>query len=265
MMRFHMRSMKKLKKSKVVLALSGGLDSTVLLHMMLNEGYDEIHTLTFDYGQRHKREVECALWQIDNCKKRYEAVITNKVIDCSFLRDIATTSSLTNDKIDTPKIREIAGDAQPVSYVPFRNMMFLSMCAAYAESVGAEKIVYGVTQVDSLSGYFDCDQTFVTAINKVVGLNRKHKIEVVVPMIQMSKADIVKKGVDLGVNFSNTYTCYSGLDPADAETPASSMRIKGFLDNKLRDPQQYIQQDKLEQIYAEKSCVDVTSATLTSA
>lgn len=250
--------MKRLKKSKkIVLALSGGLDSSVLLHMIANEGYDEIHTLTFDYGQRHKREIECAEWQVKNCQDRYGCVVTNKVIDCKYIRDIATTSSLTNDKINTPKISEIAGDAQPVSYVPFRNMMFLSICAAYAESLEAETIVYGVTQVDSLSGYFDCDKTFVDAVNKLIGLNRKHKIEVLVPMITMSKADIVKKGLDLGVNFSQTYTCYSGKEIADAETPASSMRIKGFIDNKLKDPQQYIQQEKLEKLYADKGCNDI--------
>ena len=115
-------------KRKLVLTLSGGMDSSVLLYMAQDRGYEEIHTLTFDYGQRHKRELSCVKKQIDNFNKLFSGwfnlEVTNKVLDVKYIRDIAPTSSLTNTDIDNPNISEMAGDAQPVSYVPFRNLMF---------------------------------------------------------------------------------------------------------------------------------------------
>ena len=139
---------------KLVLTLSGGMDSSVLLYMAQDRGYDEIHTLTFDYGQRHKRELACVKKQIDNFNQLFSGwfnlTVTNKVLDVKYIKDIAPTSSLTNKDIDNPDISEMAGDAQPVSYVPFRNLMFLSICSSYAESVGADTVWYGAAQVDSL-------------------------------------------------------------------------------------------------------------------
>jgi 7-cyano-7-deazaguanine synthase len=128
------------RKKKLVLTLSGGMDSAVLLYMAADQGYNDIHTITFDYGQRHKRELECVQKQISNFRDKYSKFnyvgVTNKVLDVNYIKDIAPTSSLTNTSIDNPDISEMAGDAQPVSYVPFRNMMFLSICASYAEGIG---------------------------------------------------------------------------------------------------------------------------------
>ena len=125
-----------MKKKKLVLTLSGGMDSAVLLYMAVDQGFNDIHTVTFDYGQRHKRELECVQKQLGNFSEQYSEYsyvnTTNKVLDVKYIKDIAPTSSLTNTSIDNPKISEMAGDAQPVSYVPFRNMMFLSICASYA-------------------------------------------------------------------------------------------------------------------------------------
>ena len=144
-------------KKKLVLTLSGGMDSSVLLYMAQDRGFEEIHTVTFDYGQRHKRELDCVKKQITNFNTQFSGwfnlKVTNKVLDVNYIRDIAPTSSLTNTDIDNPDISKIAGDAQPVSYVPFRNLMFLSICSAYAESVGADTVWYGAAQVDSLAGY----------------------------------------------------------------------------------------------------------------
>ena len=242
---------------KLVLAFSGGMDSTVLLYMAASHGYKEIHTVTFDYGQRHIRELQCMDTQFHTVKEKYpNIIVTNKILDVTYLKDISPTSSLTNDKIDNPDISKIAGDAQPVSYVPFRNQMFVTICCAYAESLKADEVWYGAAQVDSLAGYWDGSQEFVDSVNSLISLNRQHRIRVGAPLLSMSKADIVRQGVELGVNFGDTWTCYSNRQDglADATTPSSSMRVQGFIDAGYRDPIKYLQQEKLDGIYELKSC-----------
>ena len=246
---------------KLVLTLSGGMDSSVLLYMAQDRGFEEIHTITFDYGQRHKRELSCVNKQLDNFAERYgdwvNLKVTNKVLDVNYIRDISPTSSLTNKDIDNPDISNMAGDAQPVSYVPFRNLMFLSICSAYAESVGADTVWYGAAQVDSLAGYWDGSEEFVDTVNSVTDLNRENRIKVEAPLLVMSKEDIIKEGVRLGVIFNDTWTCYSDREDglADATTPSSSMRVKGFVNAGFKDPVKYLQQDKIEELYKENECV----------
>ena len=251
-------------KKKLVLTLSGGMDSSVLLYMAQDRGYEEIHTVTFDYGQRHKRELSCVKKQIDNFNKQFNGwfnlTVTNKILDVKYIKDIAPTSSLTNTDIDNPDISKIAGDAQPVSYVPFRNLMFLSICSSYAESVGADTVWYGAAQVDSLAGYWDGSEEFVDVVNNVTDLNRENRIVIEAPLLEMSKAEIIKEGARLGVKFKDTWTCYSDRkdELADATTPSSSMRVKGFVDAGLKDPITYIQQDKLDKLYKENNCRECT-------
>lgn len=245
-------------KNKLVLSFSGGMDSSVLLFMAAERGYKEIHTVTFDYGQRHRREMQCVSFQERNLKEKYPDIkFTNKVLDVSYLKDISPTSSLTNLDIDNPDISKIAGDAQPVSYVPFRNQMFITICCAYAESLGAETVWYGAAQVDSLAGYWDGSQEFVDSINQLTALNRQHRILIEAPLLSLSKAEIILEGVRLGVQFENTWTCYSNREDglADATTPSSSLRVQGFISAGYRDPVKYLQQDKLDGIYKENNCV----------
>ena len=244
---------------KLVLSFSGGADSTVLLHMAVDQGYDEIHTISFDYGQRHKRELECIEKQFNEIYSKHDVVLFNTVIDARFLSKVSPTSSLTNLDIDNPDISKIAGDAQPVSYVPFRNQMFISICCAYAESLQANEVWYGAAQVDSLAGYWDGDVSFVEKMNQLVCLNREHKITVKAPLLTMSKADIIKEGVKLGVKFEDTWTCYSNREDglADATTPSSSMRIQGFIQSGYCDPIKYIQQDKIDELYRQHGCKEI--------
>jgi 7-cyano-7-deazaguanine synthase len=247
-------------KNKLVLAFSGGMDSSVLLFMAAERGYEEIHTVTFDYGQRHRREMQCVPLQKWDLEEKYPNVkFTNKVLDVSYLKDISPTSSLTNLEIDNPDISKIAGDAQPVSYVPFRNQMFITICCAYAESLGAEAVWYGAAQVDSLAGYWDGSQEFVNNINQLAALNRQHRILIEAPLLSLSKADIIREGVKLGVQFENTWTCYSNREDglADATTPSSSLRVQGFISAGYKDPIKYLQQDKLDGIYKEKNCKEL--------
>ena len=242
---------------KLVLAFSGGMDSSVLLYIAAEQEYTEIHTVTFDYGQRHRREIQCIPLQINNLQAKYPGiVITNKVLDVRYLKDISPTSSLTNIDIDNPDISKIAGDAQPVSYVPFRNQMFLTICCAYAESLKCNTVWYGAAEADSLAGYWDGDQSFVKYLNNLIALNRETKITVEAPLITLSKAQIIQKGVEYGVSFKDTWTCYSDREDglADASTPSSSLRIKGFIDNSYIDPIEYIQQEKLNALYRSLGC-----------
>jgi len=245
---------------KLVLAFSGGADSTVLLYMAAAQGYKEIHTVTFDYGQRHSRELNCRGVQYQLIRERYPYItVTNKILDVRYLKDISPTSSLTNDDIDNPDINKIAGDAQPVSYVPFRNQMFITICCAYAESLKADEVWYGAAQVDSLAGYWDSSDCFVENFNNLTALNRTHRITVKAPLLVMSKADIIRQGIELGVNFEDTWTCYSNREDglADATTPSSSLRLQGFIACGYQDPIQYIQQEKINIIYNEKNCIKI--------
>ena len=245
---------------KIVISFSGGMDSSVLLAMAADRGYSDIHLLSFDYGQRHKRELDCIKLQTGYLKKKYEdgnlINITTKTLDVSYIKSIANKSSLTNTDIDNPKIKEMAGDAQPVSYVPFRNTMFLSIACAYAETNECDTVWYGAAQADSLAGYWDSSIEYINNINNLISLNRKTKIKVEAPLIDMSKKNIVIEGVRLKVPFEHTWTCYSNREDglADAETPSSSLRLRGFIEAGYMDPIQYVQQDKINKIYNDKNC-----------
>lgn len=246
-----------MKSRKLILLLSGGMDSSVLLFMAGRQDFTEVHTLTLDYGQRHGREIECVSKQLNDAKLKYpNTIFTNKVLDVKYLKDISPTSSLTNLEIDNPDINKIAGDAQPASYVPFRNQMFLSICCAYAESMQADTIWYGAAQVDSLAGYWDTTDYFISSFNKLISQNRKHQITIEAPLLEMSKADIVNEGVECNINFADTWTCYSNRKDglADATTPSSSLRIRGFIEAGYRDPIQYVQQDSLDKLYQVNNC-----------
>ena len=243
----------------LLLSLSGGMDSVVLLHMAADRGYDEIHTISFDYGQRHKKELKCIEQQFEDIRSRYDIKLFNTIIDARFLSRVSPTSSLTNTDIDNPDISKMAGDAQPVSYVPFRNQMFNTIACAYAESNDIPVVWYGAAEVDSLAGYWDGSNEFLDAFNNLTALNREHRITLEAPLLTMSKAAIVKEGVKLDVNFGKTWTCYSSRDDglADASTPSSSMRVQGFIDAKYRDPIKYVQQNRIDELYEQHGCVEI--------
>ena len=244
---------------RLLLSLSGGMDSVVLLHMAADRGYDEIHTISFDYGQRHKKELKCIEQQFEDIRSRYDIKLFNTIIDARFLSKVSPTSSLTNTDIDNPDISKMAGDAQPVSYVPFRNQMFNTIACAYAESNDIPVVWYGAAEVDSLAGYWDGSNEFLDAFNNLTALNREHRITLEAPLLTMSKAAIVKEGVKLDVNFGKTWTCYSSRDDglADASTPSSSMRVQGFIDAKYRDPIKYVQQNRIDELYEQHGCVEI--------
>ena len=220
---------------KCVVPISGGIDSTVLLHhaVKCGEYSGGVYAISFDYGQRHSRELDYAKRTVQHLN------VPHKVIDLNFFRQVVDSSSLTNSNIKVAKTRDVLGDAQTVNYVPFRNQMLLSICCAVAESVKADTVFHGAAQIDTQSGYWDGSKEFLSSINELTALNRKHRVNVEAPLIELSKKEIIEWGNDLGVDFSDTWTCYEGEDKACGECTACSSRLKGFIDAGIVDPLEY--------------------------
>ena len=221
------------KKTKAVVPFSGGMDSTTILYH-IKQKYDEVYAISFFYGQRHKKELDIA----QKIAKKV-GVKEHRLIDVSFFKSLAATSSLTNEGIDVAKAKDVMGDPQTVNYVPFRNMMLLSIACAYAEAVGASTVYHGAAQADSVAGYWDGSPEFLDEINKVTVLNRRNRIGIKAPLLTMSKAEIIKFGTSLGVNYADTWTCYEGKEKACGECTACALRLKGFIDAKIIDPVKY--------------------------
>ncbi len=193
---------------RAVALISGGLDSATAAAMAKAQGYD-LYALTISYGQRHAREVTAA-----RAVAAALGVREHKFVDIS-LREIGG-SALTAD-IPLPLGRSEAemSSGIPITYVPARNTIFLAIALGYAEVVGAETIVLGVNQVD-YSGYPDCRQEFLDAFERLANLATKAGVEgashfrISAPLISMSKAEIIRTGLALGVDYGLTWSCYSG-------------------------------------------------------
>jgi 7-cyano-7-deazaguanine synthase len=223
-------------QKKAVCLLSGGLDSTTVLAIAQNEGY-EVYALSFRYGQRHAVELEKA-----TAFARARGVARHVTIDMD-MRAFGG-SALTAD-IDVPKghSTDDIGTGIPVTYVPARNTIFLSFALGWAEVLGAEDIFVGVNAMD-YSGYPDCRPEFIEAFETLgnlatkAGVEGKQALKIHAPLINMSKADIVKKGLELGVDFGETTSCYDP-DPRGApcgQCDACLLRAKGFAQAGLIDP-----------------------------
>ena len=224
---------------KAVVLLSGGIDSATTLAIAENAGFD-IYALSFRYGQRHAVELEAAL----RIAKRYN-VARHLIVDID-LRKIGG-SALTAD-IKVPKNRdaeEMKKDI-PATYVPARNTIFLSYALAWAEVLGAADIFIGVNVLD-YSGYPDCRPEYITAYEKMANLatracvEGKQKLKIHTPLIRMSKSQIIKKGIELGVDYSLTHSCYDPSVSGDAcgECDSCLLRLKGFMEAGFKDPVRY--------------------------
>jgi 7-cyano-7-deazaguanine synthase len=226
-------------KRKAVVLLSGGLDSTTTLAIALNEGY-EIYALTFRYGQRHEAEIEAA--------RRIAALfdVARHVVAEINLR--AFGGSALTDDIAVPKNRALDEMAEgiPITYVPARNTIFLSFALAWAEVLGASDIFIGVNALD-YSGYPDCRPEYIEAFQRMAdlatkaGVEGKQKLTIHTPLISLTKAQIVKKGIELGVDYSLTVTCYdpSPDGAACGQCDACTLRLKGFAESGMHDPGKY--------------------------
>jgi 7-cyano-7-deazaguanine synthase len=227
------------KKPSIVVPVSGGMDSTVLLYKAAGE-FEKLHCISFDYNQKHKKELNYAKLQVGLIQNKIgNENITHDVINLSFFKDIASTSALTNTNIAVAKARDVMGDPQTVNYVPFRNLMLLSICLAHAESHNTTTVWHGAAQADSIAGYWDGSTEFITELNKVASLNRRLRINVEAPLLTKSKLDIVTLGAHLNVPFKDTWTCYEGEQEACGECTACSLRLQGFIKAGFIDPIPY--------------------------
>ena len=220
---------KKEDKMKAVCLLSGGMDSAVASAIAKKEGY-EIYALSFDYGQRNKKELKAA----GEIAKWLQA--KHKIIKAD-LRQIGG-SALTDD-IEVPE----HGEGIPVTYVPARNTVFLSFALAYGEVVDADAIFIGVNAVD-YSGYPDCRPEYIEAFQNLANLATKRSIEkkpikINAPLLYLSKAEIVKKGYELGVPFEKTWSCYREGEKACGRCDSCRLRLKAFKEAGFEDPLEY--------------------------
>ena len=219
--------------------LSGGIDSATTLAIARNEGYNT-YAISFNYGQRHSFELEKAA-KIAGLFKSEKHLVVN--IDLRKFGGSALT-----DSIPVPKDRNEKDISHgiPSTYVPARNTIFLSLSLGWAEIIEAEDIFIGVNAID-YSGYPDCRPEYIEAFQQMAsiatkaGVEGKSKIKIHTPLINMSKAEIIKKGASLGVDFSLTHSCY---DPISSGNPCGIcdsclLRLKGFLDAGLKDPLAY--------------------------
>ena len=220
---------------RAVVLLSGGLDSATVLAIAAEEGYD-IYCLSFNYGQRHDREIESA-----QKLARYYNAKDHRVVGLSM--STLGGSALTDFTIDVPEGREEIGNDIPATYVPARNIIFLSYALAYAEVTGSEAIFIGANAVD-YSGYPDCRPEFFKAFQEMAGLGTKAGVEgrpiaISTPIVEMTKGEIVKKGLELKVPYALTWSCYKGEEKACGKCDSCLLRLKGFKEAGAEDPVEY--------------------------
>ena len=224
---------------KAVVLLSGGVDSSTAAAVAKKEGF-ELHALSFRYGQRHEKEIEAA--------KRvavFLGIEKHLIIDFN-LRAIG--GSALTDRIKVPKGRSAKEISHtiPITYVPARNTIFLSFALALAEKIGSEDIFFGANQLD-YSGYPDCREEYIRAFEQMAnlatkaGVEGKSRFKIHTPLIRMTKAEIIKKGLALGLDYSLTWSCYDptpkGL--ACGLCDSCQLRLKGFREAGHKDPIRY--------------------------
>lgn len=226
-------------RKKAVALLSGGVDSSTAAAIARKEDF-ELYALTFRYGQRHEREIEAAK------KVSASLEVRNHLIIDFDLRSIGG-SALTGE-IDVPKARSIQEISRgiPVTYVPARNTIFLSFALALCEKIGSENIFFGANQLD-YSGYPDCREEYIRAFEQMAnlatkaGVEGKSRFKIHTPLIRMTKAEIIKKGLELGLDYSLTWSCYDpspeGL--ACGLCDSCQLRLKGFQEAGYEDPIRY--------------------------
>ena len=223
--------------SKAIVLLSGGLDSTTTLAIAKSEGFD-CYALSFDYGQKQSSELISA----KNIAKQF-GVVEHRIMSIS-LADIGG-SALTDSNIDIPKYNE--SSEIPITYVPARNTVFLSFALAWAEVIESQSIFIGVNALD-YSGYPDCRPEYIKAYEVMANLATKQSIEgnklnIHTPLIHLTKAQIITKGLSLGIDYSKTTSCYQANSDGEAcgECDACVLRRNGFVEAGIEDPTKYKQ------------------------
>lgn len=218
---------------KAIVLLSGGLDSTTALYLAKSQGFDELYAITFLYGQKHDKELKSA-----QAVAKAVGVKEHKIVN--LLLNQWHGCSLTDPDIDVKDGNAERQDI-PDTYVPARNMVFLSVAASWADALDITDIFIGVSEVD-YSGYVDCREEFIKAMEQavnlgtVLGAEKKQHITIHAPFMHMTKADEVKLGERLGVDFGLTWTCYRGGDKPCGTCDSCLLRAKAFAEAGVEDP-----------------------------
>ena len=220
--------------AKAVILLSGGLDSATVLALARAQGLT-CYTLSFDYGQRHRAELEAAVRV-----SRHLGALEHRVMEIPI--GALGGSALTDADIDVP---EDGGDGIPVTYVPARNTVFLSLALAWAEVLSADSIFIGVNAVD-YSGYPDCRPEFIETFQSLAALATKQGVEgrpvtIEAPLVALTKAEIIRQGMAAGVDYAQTVSCYRADEQGRAcgHCDACRLRRQGFIDAGVEDPTRY--------------------------
>ncbi len=226
-----------MKNKKAVVLLSGGLDSATCLAIARNDGF-EIHAISFQYGQRHS-------YELDRAKLLAEqfGAASHQVVEINLGQ--FGGSALTDPSLEVPKSDDVTGigDSIPITYVPARNTVFLSLALAYSETIASKDIFIGVNALD-YSGYPDCRREYIDAFERMANLATKLGVEgndaikIHTPLVELTKAQIIQRGLSLGVDYALTLSCY---DPGRGGIPckhcdACLLRLKGFSENGIDDP-----------------------------
>ncbi len=211
---------------KVVVIFSGGMDSFTVLNRAIKDG-KQVFPLTFDYGQRHVKEIECASAV---CQ---ELGVEHKVIDISAINQLLAGSSLTDD-IEIPE-GHYEEESMKSTVVPNRNMILISLAVGYAVSVGASQVYYGAHSGDHAI-YPDCRPEFVEKMNDVCQIANYEPVEIFSPYLNVDKTAILTDGLKMGLDYSKTWTCYNGREKACGKCGACQERLEAFRDNNATDP-----------------------------
>lgn len=215
--------------AKVVVIYSGGMDSYTVLNKAMQQGY-AVHAVSFNYGQRHSKEL---LFAKRVCDKHH---IEHKIVDISSINQLIGGSALTDD-IDVPE-GHYEEDSMKTTVVPNRNMIMLSMAVGYAVSINAEAVYFGAHSGDHAI-YPDCRTEFVDAMNEVCKIANYQAVEVRAPYLSASKIDILKDGIAMNLNYADTWTCYKGQEKACGRCGACQERLEAFSENNIKDPIAY--------------------------
>ncbi len=228
------------KKPNAVVLLSGGLDSTTTLAIAKSEGFS-VHALTFRYGQRHEAELTAS-------RQVAQAMGVQKHVEAEIDLRLFGGSALTTTDIEVPKDRPVdqLSEGIPVTYVPARNTIFLSFALAWSEVLEAQDIFIGVNALD-YSGYPDCRPEYIEAYQAMANLATKaavetgRKVKIHTPLIDLTKGQIIARGIELGVDYGITVTCYDPGKKGEAcgHCDACLLRRKGFHENGMEDPAPY--------------------------
>ena len=214
---------------KVVVIYSGGMDSYTVLNKAIRSGYD-VYALSFNYGQRHVKELEVAA---NVCAK---LDVHHKVVDISAINQLIGGSSLTDD-IEVPE-GHYEEESMKSTVVPNRNMILLSLAVGYAVSLEANKVFYGAHSGDHAI-YPDCRPEFVKKMDDVCRIANYEAVEIVCPYLNNTKIEILTDGLNMGLDYSNTWTCYNGREHACGKCGACQERLEAFSLNNANDPLSY--------------------------